>query len=104
LRRRIIAATNFFERLWTLLNRRTVDVPMFLDLQSYNIVAVYYILEEILNDLVKQEEFSFDEFRKLALRAQPFLGWLPADDPLRVAAFSELPLTGPSLRERPALP
>lgn len=100
LRRRIVEATNFFERVWALVNHRTVNAGMFLASQDYNVVAPYYVLEEVLNDLVKHEDFDFDEFRQLVKRAQPFLNkWLPDGDPLRVAKFEELPLPGPSLRE-----
>lgn len=100
LRRRLILATNFFERLWALVHGKTVDATLFLESRSYDIVAVYYIVEEILSDLVRHEEFNFEDFRFLAVLAQNHLAWLPPTDPLRTASFQKLPLSGQSLRDR----
>jgi|GEM_PF-2781601 len=89
LRKRVLAVTNFLERVSTLIEKNVINGELFLQNQAYNIVAPFYILEPMLQDLESNEGFDFDDARKLAMQAQPYLTWLPKDHVLRRAAFSE---------------
>jgi hypothetical protein len=99
LRDRILAVTNFLERVSTLIEKKVVNGPLFLGSQDYNIVAPYYVLEPILQDLHKHEGFDFDDARTLAVEAQPYLTWLPPDHVLRAATFAEFEKNAKTLRD-----
>jgi hypothetical protein len=89
LRERMLSVTNFLERVATLIEKKVINEKLFLQNQAYNIVASYYVLEPMLQDLQTREGFDFDDARRLALQAQPYLTWLPEDHVLRRAAFPE---------------
>lgn len=99
LRERVLAVTNFLERVSTLIERKVINAKLFLQNQDYNIVAPYYVLEPILQDLQRHEGFDFNDARKLAVQAQPYLTWLRKDHVLRQAAFLELTADGTSLHD-----
>jgi hypothetical protein len=98
LRERVVAVTNFLERVSTLIEQKVINGKLFLQNQDYNIVASYYVLEPILQDLQRHEGFDFNDTRKLAVEAQPYLTWLRKDHILRQVTFLELTADGKSLR------
>lgn len=98
LRERILTVTNFLERVNTLISKDAINGDLFLQSEAYNVVAPYYVLEPILNDLQTHEGFDFNDARSLATLAQPHLNWLPNDHILRTTSFNQLPLQGTTLR------
>src|ERR1700733_5004996 len=91
LRERVLCATNYFERISTLVQSESVNSELLFQHECYDIVVSYYVLEEILYDLCKHEGFDFEDFRYLAAQAQAYLpGWIAKDDPLRTKVFQLL--------------
>jgi hypothetical protein len=101
LRRRIVDASYFLERVWILVDRGAINKDLFFKNQAYIFVAPYYVLEEVLHDLERHEGFEFSGARELARVAQTYLDWLGEDHPLRTASFLPLRLDVPTLREQP---
>lgn len=99
LRKRIVEATDFLENVRDFVERKTVDVELLFENQDYNIVTVYYVLEDVLKDLTEKEDFDFEAAREIAVLAQNSLrlrrsargGWPRENHPLLLAKFSAFP-------------
>jgi hypothetical protein len=69
----IIALANLCERAWVLIDGGAVDESLLLADQAYNIASTYFIAQDALADLCREEHFNFDDFRHIALRARDSL-------------------------------
>lgn len=69
-RNRLITVANVCEKVWVLSNARAIDLELFLGDQDYNVASTYYVLEEVLRYLVREEYFNFDDFRSIAILAR----------------------------------
>lgn len=69
----IIAIANLCERAWVLMERAVIDADLLLADQAYNIASTYFIVQDALADLCREEHFNFDDFRQIALRARDYL-------------------------------
>jgi hypothetical protein len=69
-RNKLFTLTNFCETAWVQAQTGSSDLDMFLADQDYNVASSYYVLENVLQYLVREEHFDFEDFRSIALAAQ----------------------------------
>jgi hypothetical protein len=92
----IITTANLCERAWVLVERGAVDADLFLADQAYNIASTYFIAQDALADLCREEHFNFDDFREIALRARDSLKSKPYATDLVDQPFPPLPQYNPT--------
>lgn len=103
IKNKVIEVANRCERAWVLIEQKAVDAEFFLSDQAYNVASSYFILEDVLVDLCKEERFNFDDFRNIAILARDFIKKSHKFDPrLANAEFGPLPEYEPTPRS--ALP
>lgn len=92
----IISVANLCERAWALMQAHAIDDDLLLAEQAYNIASTYYIAQDALADLVREEHFNFDDFRSIALRARDHLKGKPYGVDVADQPFPPLPKYAPS--------
>jgi hypothetical protein len=92
----IITTANLCERAWVLIERGAIDADLFLADQAYNIASTYFIAQDALADLCREEHFNFDDFREIALRARDSLKGKPYATDLVEQPFPPLPQYNPT--------
>lgn len=92
----IVTVANLCERAWVLLHNDVIDGKTFLDDQGYDIASTYFIVQDALADLCKEEHFNFDDFRSLALMARDSLRASPLGKDLANEQFPPLPDYAPT--------
>ena len=92
----IITIANLCERAWVLMDSGAIDANLFLADQAYNIASTYFIVQDALADLCREEHFNFDDFRTIALRARDSLKGKPYATDLVDQPFQPLPQYGPT--------
>lgn len=92
----IITTANLCKRAWALMDRNAVDADLLLADQAYNIASTYFIAQDALADLCREEHFNFDDFRSTALRARDYLKGKPYASDLVEQPFPVLPQYKPT--------
>ena len=92
----IIAVANLCERTWALMEKAVIDGDLLLADQAYNIASTYFIAQDALGDLCREEHFNFDDFREIAIRARDYLRDKPYGADLVKQDFPPLPDYNPT--------
>jgi hypothetical protein len=95
----IITAANLCELAHALLEQDVIDADLLLADQGYNIASTYFIVQDALADLCKEEHFNFDDFRLLALRARDSLKGKAVGLAVASRVFPSLPEYAPTASE-----